>query len=107
MKIKYIIVLVLLGLLAMPLSGYSMEQNQQQSQPCPAGGKGMTCMERFNSMDTNHDGRVSLEEFKAIPHHRGYAEETFKSKDLDGDGSLTQEELCAAKGKGMHKRMGK
>jgi hypothetical protein len=105
MKIKYFIVFVALAVLAMPLSGYSSEQNQQQSQPCPAGGKGTQCMERFKSMDGNHDGAVTLEEFKTIPHHRGYPEKIFKSKDINGDGSLTQEELCAAKG--MHKRMGK
>ena len=108
MKIKYFIVFVALAVLAMPLSGYSSEQNQQQSQPCPAGGKAtprLQCYERFKSMDTNHDGAVTLEEFKTIPHHRGYPEKIFKSKDINGDGSLTQEELCAAKG--MHKRMGK
>ena len=105
MKIKYFIVFVALAVLAMPLSGYSSEQNQQQSQPCPAGRKGSQCMERFKSMDGNHDGAVTLEEFKTIPHHRGYPEKIFKSKDINGDGSLTQEELCAAKG--MHKRMGK
>lgn len=105
MKIKCFIIFVALAVFALPLSGYCSEQNQQQSQPCPAGGKGIQCMERFKSMDTNHDGAVSLEEFTTIQHHRGYPEEIFKSKDINKDGSLTQEELCAAKG--MHKRMGK
>jgi hypothetical protein len=105
MKIKYVIVFVLLWALAMPLSGYSSEQNQQQSQPCPAGGKGTQCMERFKSMDTNHDGAVTLEEFTTIQHRQGNADEIFKSKDTNQDGSLTQEELCGTEG--MHKRMGK
>jgi hypothetical protein len=107
MKIKYFIVFIALWALAMPLSAYSSEQNQQQVQPCPAGGKAtprLQCYERFKSMDTNHDGAVTLEEFITIQHHRGYPEKIFKSKDINKDGSLTQEELCA--GKGMHKRMG-
>ena len=107
MKIKYFIVFVALWVLAMPLSGYSSEQNQQQFQPCPAGGEAtprLQCYERFKSMDSNHDGAVTLQEFTTIQHHRGYPEKIFKSKDINKDGSLTQEELCA--GKGMHKRMG-
>ena len=104
MKIKCFIVFIALVVLALPVSGYCVEQNPQPSQPCPGGGKGIRCMERFKSMDTNHDGAISLEEFTAIQHHRGYPEEIFKSKDINKDGSLTQEELCG--GKGMHKRMG-
>ena len=105
MKIKYFIVFVALAVLAMPLSGYSSEQNQGQSQPCPAGGTGTQCMERFKTMDTDHDGAVTLEEFTTVPHHRGYPEQIFKSRDINGDGSLTQEEFCSTRG--MHKRMGK
>ena len=104
MKIKYFIIFAALWVFTMPLSGYSSDQNQQPSQPCPAGGKATQCMERFKSMDTNHDGAVSLEEFTTIPHHRGNPQEIFKSKDINKDGSLTQEELCATQG--MHKRMG-
>ena len=74
MKIKYMVVLVALAVLTLPLTDYSSDQNQGQSQPCPASGKGTRCMEHFKTMDANHDGSVSLEEFKTIPHHRGYPE---------------------------------
>lgn len=52
----------------------------------------------FKKLDTNADGSVSLEEFKAAKHWQkdpAKAEETFKKKDKDSDGKLTLEEFKA------------
>jgi hypothetical protein len=48
----------------------------------------------FDSIDTNHDGKVSKEEFLA------HAEEMFKSMDANGDGVLLRDELTCCKGAG-------
>jgi Ca2+-binding EF-hand superfamily protein len=53
----------------------------------------------LKKLDTNSDGSVSLEEFKAGPAGKkdaAKAEEIFKKKDKDSDGKLTKEELAAA-----------
>jgi len=87
------ILLVLLG------SGWVAAQNQpsQPSQPGPR----MMCKDRFNTMDANHDGVITREEFMAVKHPGGHGEEVFKSRDANGDGVLSQNEFCAGKGKGQ------
>ena len=69
------------------------------------GGQGaqrMGCQERFDALDTNHDGKLTLEEFMATPHNRGNAKEMFKAMDVNGHGYITKEEFCS--GQGMGKR---
>lgn len=46
----------------------------------------------FASMDTDHDGTISLAEFKA--EHEAELEAHFKRKDANGDGVLSKEELA-------------
>jgi Ca2+-binding EF-hand superfamily protein len=46
----------------------------------------MSCRERFDALDTNHDGKLTLEEFMAAPHRRGNPEEMFKAMDVSGRG---------------------
>jgi len=58
--------------------------------------------------DTNHDGKISYDEFKAF--HETKMQEHFKKEDLNGDGFIDKEE--ARKGREMmrekmHERMEK
>lgn len=48
--------------------------------------------DRFNRMDTNSDGALSMDEVK------GPLAKKFEELDTDGDGSLTKEEIAAIKG---------
>ena len=60
--------------------------------------KHATPEEQFKKLDTNNDGAVSLEEFKASGHAKkdpAKAEEMFKKMDTDGNGSLSLEEFKA------------
>jgi hypothetical protein len=56
--------------------------------------------EAFKKLDTNSDGNISLEEFKASPMGKKdatKAEEAYKKMDKDSDGKLTVEEFKAAR----------
>ncbi len=87
-----LILLVLVG------SGLAAAQNQlsQTAQPRPR----MMCQDRFDAMDTNHDGVVNRDEFMAAKHPGGHGDEVFKSRDTNGDGVLSKEEFCSGKGMG-------
>ncbi len=50
------------------------------------------CDEGLEWADDNSDGYLSLEEFLAF---NGATEEMFTGADLDGDGLLSEEELCS------------
>ncbi len=64
------------------------------------GAQRMGCQERFDALDTNHDGKLTKDEFMAAPHQRGNAEEMFKAMDVNGHGYITKEEFCSGQGKG-------
>jgi len=49
---------------------------------------------------------VTMEEFLAVRHRGGRAEEIFKARDSNGDGQLSKEEFCAARGKGAGRAKG-
>jgi Ca2+-binding EF-hand superfamily protein len=59
---------------------------------CPMGAfAAESIQDRFQSMDTNHDGRVSAEE------HAAAAKAMFKQLDADLDGSISVEEMRIAR----------
>ena len=95
--------LMIMGFAAMILTGmvgsvWAADQSQagQPGQPVPR----MMCQDRFDAMDTNHDGVVTKDEFMAVRHPGGRGEDVFKSRDTNGDGALTKDEFCAGKGMG-------
>jgi len=58
--------------------------------------------EKYVKADTNQDGKLSLEEFKAA-FPDGKVEKRFATADKDKDGFLTPAELKAARGKKTEK----
>ncbi len=68
--------------------------------PAPAEKPKHDPAEAFKRMDTNSDGSVSAEEFKASPKHQknpARAEDMFKKMDKNSDGKLTLDEVTVAK----------
>jgi Ca2+-binding EF-hand superfamily protein len=57
---------------------------------------------RFNTMDANHDGKVSYDEF--LTDWTARAEQQFKRLDANGDGYITREEFLTPREK-LPKRM--
>jgi Ca2+-binding EF-hand superfamily protein len=66
------------------------------------GAQRMSCQERFDALDSNHDGKLTKEEFMAVPHHRRNPEEMFRAMDVDGHGYVTKDEFCSGRGRGRH-----
>lgn len=56
-----------------------------------------TCWDRFVRMDSDRDGKVSLQEFRSFPHPEGEPNAIFKIRDTNRDGYLSKEELCGPK----------
>ncbi|GGK25919.1 hypothetical protein GCM10007962_20250 [Yeosuana aromativorans] len=85
-------------ILALGLIGFT-QANAQNKKPDP--------QKMFNSIDTNKDGSISLEEFKAKKRKQEVKPEVLEKRyahmDADNNGSVTLEEFKAglAKGKGM------
>ena len=90
----------LLGLISVFLmGGIAFSQGGGQGM----GGQGTSpkngCQNRFDELDANRDGKVTREEFLAVPHHMANAEQNFKAMDMNSDGVLSSEEFCAQKGR--------
>ena len=80
-------VLLTLGLVvAMPLQARSRG-------PAHPGKHPPTVQEKFDKLDTNHDGFLSLEEFSAGSKDPLGSETNFRAKDTNGDGKLSFEEF--------------
>ncbi len=67
----------------------------------------MGCQQRFDALDTNHDGKLTKEEFMLAPHRKGNAEQMFQMMDVNNQGYITKDQFCSGKGMGMGKGMGK
>lgn len=76
------------------LAGYSFAQ--PGNGPGRGQGRGMKCIERFSTFDTDNNREVTFSEFMGISHPRGdeQAKAMFEAKDTNKDGKLTQEEFC-------------
>lgn len=85
-----------LGVLAVATSlSFAQEPPKKPGGP---GGQRATPEERFKKLDTNSDGALSLEEWKASPmaqRDATKAEAAYKKVDADGDGKVTLEEFKA------------
>ncbi len=94
---------MLCGFSSLCLAQEQSQTSEQNPPPRPM----MRCQERFDAMDTNHDGTISMEEFMAVKHPGGRGEQVFKRRDTNQDGNLTKEEFCSQKGRGRAGRTGR
>jgi Ca2+-binding EF-hand superfamily protein len=92
---KLVILLVFVAVFLVESSAFAQWQGGQ-------GAPRMSCQERFDVMDTNHDGKLTKEEFMAAPHHRGNPEEMFNAMDVNRHGYITKDEFCSGRGRGRH-----
>jgi Ca2+-binding EF-hand superfamily protein len=74
----------------------------QPSEPTPRTQSSMQslCYEQFDVMDTNHDSLVSKEEFTLTAASGRNVDRMFAMRDSDGDGTVTRDEFCRARGAG-------
>lgn len=107
---KHFRLVVLVGLVTVFfVTGVAFAQGQGGQGQSGQGAPMMGCQQRFDALDTNHDGKVTKEEFMAVPHHRDNAEQMFNAMDANKQGYLTKDQFCSDKGMGrggMGKGMG-
>lgn len=96
---------ILLTLLAVPFMAIAVHAEDKPGLPGEPGKPDakpdkprMDPAEAFKKMDSNSDGNVTIEEFKASPRWKKdatKADEMFKRRDKDSDGKITLEEFTA------------
>jgi hypothetical protein len=107
-KMKQVKLVVLVGLVTVFfIAGIAFAQGGGQGMGGQGAAPKMSCQDRFDAMNTSHDGKLTKEEFMAAPHQRGNPEQMFKAMDVNGRGYLTKDDFCSGKGMGMGKGMGK
>lgn len=109
---KTILLIALLFLLSIGLGCSSEKKEEAAKAPQTATEGGQTgpvmqCQDKFAELDVDKDGKVTFEEFGAVPHPGGQAEVIFKARDKDADGVLVVEEFCQGKGLGKGPGAGK
>ena len=81
-----------LAAVAVVLPSFAQEQGQEQRQRMTPEQREQRMAERFNTADTNHDGKLSLDEAKAgLP----MVARNFDQIDTEHTGSVTLEQLRA------------
>jgi len=67
---------------------------------CPAGQSqaGSQCKARFDALDRDNDGKLTIEEFQAGAINRARAKQRFDSLDTSNKGYLLRDQVCTGKG---------
>jgi len=85
---KKVIPLIAVGLLTVSFLAVAQDRSKDRRADMQ-----VKAQERFQSLDTNRDGKLSYAEFQNNPKHR----ERFEKADLNRDGGLTQDEIKQAR----------
>jgi Ca2+-binding EF-hand superfamily protein len=89
---RQFIVMGLVAAMGLGIAGYASAADKE-------GKKAATPEEKFKKLDTNGDGKLSLDEFKAGAKDPAKAEAQFKKLDKNGDGFVDLEEYKAGTAK--------